>query len=222
MCKDCELPPTNDPFWWGDCFAFFTHGYVHEDEHNLDSYCPHYDLYEDQDCVDSDEWSPIALVHGLRISASFTADPAANGDDEISSNIYTCYACLAKYVRWALKTFDVGGEYVYYNDQWQWCETPAEYDAFLEHVRVRSLTSFHWGLAYIMDYRDMVGAYALPRGRDLLLTRRRSEVDFLVDLDICLERTVARAALLPWTRDNHLVNLVFTFVYGERAEKMPY
>lgn len=223
MCQDCELVPTNDIFWWGGYFAFFTHGYICDSGYDLENYCPHYDLYEDQDYDDSDEWSTTALIHGRSISVAFAADPAANEDDDPTADIYTCYACLAKYVKWALKTFDVGRESVYYNDQWRWCETPDEYRAFLEHVRAQSLTSFHWGLEHILDYRDMVGAYALPSGRDLLLTRRRGEVDFLTDLDICLERTVARAALLPWTRgDNHLVNSVFTFVYGWRAEKMPY
>lgn len=223
MCQDCEFSATGKTFWWGGHFDFFTHGSVNDMGCYRDSYCPHY-LREDDEGnngAGEDEGGSVGVfIRGACINMSFASSPEFS---RYPDEIYTCCPCLAKYMRWAIKTFDVRGTYVYYNDQWGWCKTPDEFDALLRNAREQSQTSFQWSLTHILDFRNMVRAFVLPRGRNLLLSRARAEVDFLVDLNICLERAVARSALLPrMLGSNDLVNLVFAFVYGRRAEKMPY
>lgn len=216
MCQNCDISLSDDlgglnerPFWWGDHFAFFTHGHVDDGGYYLDGYCPHYDGTLESDSV-------IALIWGDGAHITFTA---ATDTEDSTDEIFSCCSCLSRYVLWALDTFDVGSETVVLGGIPYECRDRDDYLTFLDRLEDYCRSQFHWSMEYSMDRKLAALAFCTERGRRLVLSRRQYEYDYLWTLGIQTKQTIVRAALLPRTQHNNdVINKIMTFAFGHVME----
>lgn len=218
MCQNCDIALSDDlsglnghPVWWGDHFAFFTHGRVDDGGYYRDGYCPHYDGTLDPDSV-------TALIWGEGAHVTFTVAPDTPASTD---EIFSCHSCLSKYMLWALDTFDVGPDTVVLGGVPYLCLTKDDYLRFLDQVEDYCKTQFHWSMEYSIDRKLAAREFCTERGRQLILSRRQYEHDYLWTLGMQTEQAIVRAALLPLTQNNNdVINKIMTFAFGHMMERV--
>lgn len=218
MCQNCDISLSDDlggldgrPFWWGDHFAFFTHGRVDDGGYYRDGYCPHYDGTLESDSV-------TALIWGEGAHITFTV---ATNTEASTDEIFSCYSCFSRYMLWALDTFDVGSETVVLGGLPYECHERADYLKFLNTLDSYCKSPFHWNMEYSMDRKLAAREFCTERGRQLILSRRQYEHDYLWTLGIQTKQTIVRAALLPLTQNNNdVINKIMTFAFGRMMERV--
>jgi hypothetical protein len=99
------------------------------------------------------------------------------------------------------------------------CVTSEDYLKFLDVLEGYCKTQFQWGLEYSIDRKLAAQVFCTERGRQLVLSRRQYECDYLWTLGVKTEQTIARAALLPRAQNNNdVIDKIMAFAFGRVME----